>query len=569
MRIEPRPLPQTLPFLGEMPTLLTRLYAARGVQSQAELDKSLARLIPYQQLKGIDAAVDLLVVALEQRQRILIVGDFDADGATASTVGMLGLRLLGAAHVDYLVPNRFEYGYGLTPEIVEVALTRTPQLLITVDNGISSIEGVAAAKKAGLSVLVTDHHLPGNELPAADAIVNPNQPGCEFPSKALAGVGVIFYVLIALRARLNSLGWYQDSKAPNIAELLDLVALGSVADVVPLDANNRILVHQGLERIRAGRARPGLKAILEVAKRDHSKITSTDLGFILGPRLNAAGRLDDMSLGIECLLTDDANAAREMAAQLDEMNQDRKSIEQGMQREALAQLKDLTIDSMPFGLCLFDPEWHQGVIGILASRLKERYFRPTFAFADAGDGMLKGSGRSVQGFHIRDALSVVAAQHPDLISKYGGHAMAAGLTLPEANFTLFSQAFDAEVRRQLREEDLTGRMLSDGSLAVEEFHLELARALRNAGPWGQHFPEPLFHGVFQLVEQRIVGERHLKVVLKTECGSVKLDGIAFGVDREVWPNPTIRWVELAYKLDLNEFRGNETVQLMIAHIEPR
>ena len=569
MRIEPRPLPETLPFLGEMPTLLTRLYAARGVQSQAELDKSLARLIPYQQLKGIDAAVDLLVVALEQRQRILIVGDFDADGATASTVGMLGLRLLGAAHVDYLVPNRFEYGYGLTPEIVEVALTRTPQLLITVDNGISSIEGVAAAKKAGLSVLVTDHHLPGNELPAADAIVNPNQPGCEFPSKALAGVGVIFYVLIALRARLNSLGWYQNSKAPNIAELLDLVALGSVADVVPLDANNRILVHQGLERIRAGRARPGLKAILEVAKRDHSKITSTDLGFILGPRLNAAGRLDDMSLGIECLLTDDANAAQAMAVQLDEMNQDRKSIEQGMQREALAQLKDLTIDSMPFGLCLFDPEWHQGVIGILASRLKERYFRPTFAFADAGDGMLKGSGRSVPGFHIRDALSVVAAQHPDLISKYGGHAMAAGLTLPEANFPLFCEAFDAEVRRQLREEDLTGRMLSDGSLAVEEFHLELARALRNAGPWGQHFPEPLFHGVFQLVEQRIVGERHLKVVLKTECGSVKLDGIAFGIDREVWPNPTIRWVELAYKLDLNEFRGNETVQLMIAHIEPR
>ncbi len=569
MRIEPRPLPETLPFLGEMPTLLTRLYAARGVQSHTELDKSLARLIPYQQLKGIDAAVDLLVMALEQRQRILIVGDFDADGATASTVGMLGLRLLGAAHVDYLVPNRFEYGYGLTPEIVEVALTRTPQLLITVDNGISSVEGVAAAKKAGLSVLVTDHHLPGNELPAADAIVNPNQPGCEFPSKALAGVGVIFYVLIALRARLNSLGWYKNVKAPNIAELLDLVALGSVADVVPLDANNRILVHQGLERIRAGRARPGLKAILEVAKRDHTRITSTDLGFILGPRLNAAGRLDDMSLGIECLLTDDPDAAREMAAQLDDMNQDRKSIEQGMQREALAQLKELTLDSMPFGLCLFDPEWHQGVIGILASRLKERYFRPTFAFADAGGGMLKGSGRSVPGFHIRDALSVVAAQHPDLISKYGGHAMAAGLTLPEANFALFSQAFDEEVRRQLREEDLTGRLLSDGSLSVEEFHLELARALRHAGPWGQHFPEPLFHGVFQLVEQRIVGERHLKVVLKTECGSVKLDGIAFGVDREVWPNPTIRWVELAYKLDLNEFRGNETVQLMIAHIEPR
>ncbi len=569
MRIEPRQLPATLPFLGDLPPLLTRLYAARGVQSEAELDKSLARLIPFQQLKGIEAAVDLLVVALEQRQRILIVGDFDADGATASTVGTLGLRLLGAAHVDYLVPNRFEYGYGLTPEIVAVALQRQPQLLITVDNGISSVEGVAAAKQAGLKVLVTDHHLPGDELPLADAIVNPNQPGCTFPSKALAGVGVIFYVLMALRARLRSLGWYESRPQPNIGELLDLVALGSVADVVPLDANNRILVHQGLERIRAGRARPGIKAILEVAKRDHSRITSTDLGFILGPRLNAAGRLDDMSLGIECLLTEDVGLAREMAAQLDGMNQDRKSIEQGMQREALAQLKDLPVESMPFGLCLFDPEWHQGVIGILASRMKERYFRPTIAFADAGDGMLKGSGRSVQGFHIRDALSVVAAQHPELISKYGGHAMAAGLTLPEANFPLFCQAFDAEVRRQMREEDLTGRLLSDGTLAVEEFHLELARALRHAGPWGQHFPEPLFHGVFQLVEQRVVGERHLKVVLKSECGSVKLDGIAFGIDREVWPNPTIRWVELAYKLDVNEFRGQETVQLMIAHIEPR
>ncbi|WP_339450027.1 single-stranded-DNA-specific exonuclease RecJ [Pseudomonas sp. EA_5y_Pfl2_R50] len=569
MRIEPRQLPATLPFLGDLPPLLTRLYAARGVQSEAELDKSLARLIPFQQLKGIDAAVDLLVTALEQRQRILIVGDFDADGATASTVGMLGLRLLGAAHVDYLVPNRFEYGYGLTPEIVEVALTREPHLLVTVDNGISSVEGVAAAKRAGLKVLITDHHLPGDELPLADALVNPNQPGCEFPSKALAGVGVIFYVLMALRARLRSLGWYENKPQPNIGELLDLVALGSVADVVPLDANNRILVHQGLERIRAGRARPGIKAILEVAKRDAARITSTDLGFIVGPRLNAAGRLDDMSLGIECLLTADANLAREMAAQLDGMNQDRKSIEQGMQREALAQLKDLPVESMPFGLCLFDPEWHQGVIGILASRMKERYFRPTIAFADAGDGLLKGSGRSVQGFHIRDALSVVAAQHPNLIAKYGGHAMAAGLTLPQENFALFAEAFDAEVRRQLREEDLTGRMLSDGTLAVEEFHLELARALRHAGPWGQHFPEPLFHGVFQLVEQRVVGERHLKVVLKSECGSVKLDGIAFGIDRDIWPNPTIQWVELAYKLDVNEFRGNETVQLMIAHIEPR
>ncbi|GFM52326.1 single-stranded-DNA-specific exonuclease RecJ [Pseudomonas cichorii] len=571
MRIEPRLLPDTLPFLGDLPPLLTRLYAARGVMSEDELDKVLKRLIPYRELKGIDAAVDLLVTALRERQRILIVGDFDADGATASTVGVLGLRLFGAAHVDYLVPNRFEYGYGLTPEIVEVALQRKPQLLITVDNGISSVEGVAAAKAAGLSVLVTDHHLPGHELPKADAIVNPNQPGCTFPSKSLAGVGVIFYVLMALRVKLRELGWFHDGQhaEPNLAELLDLVALGSVADVVPLDANNRILVHQGLMRIRAGRARPGLRAILEVAGRDASRITSTDLGFILGPRLNAAGRLDDISVGIECLLCDDPALAREMAVQLDEMNQDRKSIEQGMQREALALLEDLTVESMPFGLCLFKPDWHQGVNGILASRLKERYHRPTIAFASAGEGMLKGSARSVPGFHIRDALDAVAARHPELISKFGGHAMAAGLSLPEANFPMFAEAFDLEVRRQLNEDDLTGRLLSDGTLAVEEFNLDLARELRNAGPWGQHFPEPLFHGVFRLVNNYIVGKKHLKMVLETECGSTRLDAIAFGIDLEKWPVQGQCKVEVAYRLDLNEYRGNETVQLIVTHIAMR
>nr|WP_286944998.1 single-stranded-DNA-specific exonuclease RecJ [Pseudomonas sp. UBA6718] len=571
MRIEPRPLPAQLPDLGDLPPLLTRLYAARGVQSAAELDKGLARLIPYQQLKGIDAAVDLLVQALQQRQRILIVGDFDADGATASSVGVLGLRMFDAAHVDYLVPNRFEYGYGLTPEIVAVALQRQPELLVTVDNGISSVDGVAAAKAAGLKVLVTDHHLPGPELPAADAIVNPNQPGCAFPSKALAGVGVMFYVLLALRARLREIGWFASSgmAEPNLGELLDLVALGSVADVVPLDANNRILVHQGLARIRAGRARPGLRAVLEVAGRQHARITSTDLGFILGPRLNAAGRLDDMSLGIECLLCEDEALARDMAQQLDELNKDRKAIEQGMQREALAQLKDLPLADMPFGLCLFEPDWHQGVIGILASRLKERYHRPAIAFADAGDGLLKGSARSVPGLHIRDSLDAVAARHPGLISKFGGHAMAAGLSLPQEHFGAFAAAFDAEVRRQLSEDDLTGRLLSDGQLGAEEFHLELAKALRHAGPWGQHFPEPLFHGVFQIVTQRVVGEKHLKLVLKTECGSLTLDGIAFNVDRDIWPNPNVRWVELAYKLDVNEYQGRESVQLMVAHLAPR
>ena len=571
MRIEPRPLPAELPFLGDLPPLLTRLYAARGVQSAAELDKGLARLIPFQQLKGIDTAVSLLVTALALRQRILIVGDFDADGATASAVGVLGLRMLGAAHVDYLVPNRFEYGYGLTPEIVAVALQRQPDLLLTVDNGISSVEGVAAAKAAGLTVLVTDHHLPGPELPAADAIVNPNQPGCAFPSKALAGVGVMFYVLLALRAKLRELNWFAERgiSEANLAELLDLVALGSVADVVPLDANNRILVHQGIARIRAGRARAGLRAVLEVAGRDYQRINSTDLGFILGPRLNAAGRLDDMSLGIECLLCEDEALARDMAQQLDELNKDRKSIEQGMQREALAQLKDLPLADMPFGLCLFEPDWHQGVIGILASRLKERYHRPAIAFADAGEGLLKGSARSVPGLHIRDALDAVAAKHPGLISKFGGHAMAAGLSLPQAHYAAFAAAFDAEVRRQLSEDDLTGRLLSDGSLSIEEFHLDLAKALRHAGPWGQHFPEPLFHGVFQVVQQRLVGDKHLKLVLKTECGSVELDAIAFNIDRELWPNASVRWVGVAYKLDVNEFRGRESVQLMIAHLAAR
>ena len=568
MRIEVRPLPEQMPDLGELPALLARLYAARGVRSAEELDKALGRLLPYQQLKGIEGAVDLLVQALQQRQRILIVGDFDADGATASSVGVLGLRQLGAAQVDYLVPNRFEYGYGLTPEIVAVALQRQPDLLVTVDNGISSVEGVAAAKAAGLRVLVTDHHLPGPQLPAADAIVNPNQPGCSFPSKSLAGVGVMFYVLLALRARLREMSWFVGRAELNLAELLDLVALGSVADVVPLDANNRILVHQGLARIRAGRARPGLRAILEVAGRDHRRISSTDLGFILGPRLNAAGRLDDMSLGIECLLCEDEALARDMAVQLDQLNQDRKAIEQGMQREALAQLKDLPLDDLPYGLCLFEPDWHQGVIGILASRLKERYHRPAIAFADAGDGLLKGSARSVPGLHIRDALDAVAARHPGLISKFGGHAMAAGLSLPQEHFGAFAVAFDAEVRRQLSADDLTGRLLSDGQLQVGEFNLELARALRHAGPWGQHFPEPLFHGRFQLVQQRLVGERHLKLQLKTECGSQALDGIAFNIDREQWPNANVCWVELAYKLDLNEYRGNESVQLLVNYLAP-
>lgn len=570
MRIEQRPLPAVLPDLGDIPPLLTRIYAARGVLNADELEKGLARLLPTHLLKGMDQAVQLLAQALEQRQRILIVGDFDADGATASCVAMLGLRMLGAAHVDYLVPNRFDYGYGLTPEIVAVALQRQPDVLVTVDNGISSIEGVAAAKAAGLTVIVTDHHLPGAELPIADAIVNPNQPGCEFPSKALAGVGVMFYVLLGLRAHLRSIGWFeqQSIKEPNLAELLDLVALGSVADVVPLDANNRILVHQGLARIRAGRARPGLRAILEVARRDHRRLVSTDLGFIVGPRLNAAGRLDDISLGIECLLCEDFDGAMQRAQQLEQLNQDRKQIEQGMQREALVQLKDLPLNNLPFGLCLFEPEWHQGVIGILASRMKERYHRPVIAFADAGAGQLKGSARSVPGLHIRDALDAVAARFPELISKFGGHAMAAGLTLQQVHYEAFAQAFDAEVRRQLTADDLTGRIYSDGSLAADEFDMQLAQALRHAGPWGQRFPEPLFHGNFKVVSQRLVGEKHLKLVLQSTSGAPQVDAIAFNVDLNIWPNPNIGTAQVAYSLDINEFRGNESLQLMVSSISP-
>lgn len=570
MRIESRVLPEQLPDLGDLPPLLTRLYAARGVRSAAELDRGLKSLLPVSLFKGMDQAVQVLREALEQRQSILIVGDFDCDGATASAVAVLGLRALGAAQVDYLVPNRFEYGYGLTPEIVEVALTRQPDVLVTVDNGISSVEGVAAARAAGLKVVITDHHLPGEQLPEADAIVNPSQPGCDFPSKSVAGVGVVFYVLMALRAELRSSGWFTPQRPePNLGELLDLVALGTVADVVPLDANNRILVHQGLARIRAGRCRPGIRALLEVARRPAERLASTDLGFIIGPRLNAAGRLDDMSLGIECLLTDDEQLARDMAQELDSMNRDRKSIERDMQQQALVMLDsaELQESDMPFGLCLFNPQWHQGVIGILASRLKDRYHRPVIAFADAGEGQIKGSARSVSGLHIRDALDSVAAGNPGLISKFGGHAMAAGLSLPAEHFEAFRDAFDREVRRQLSAEDLTGRLLCDGELAVDEFNLQLAAALRDAGPWGQHFPEPGFHGEFNLVQQRLVGERHLKMVLQPAGGAEVLDAIAFNIDPDIWPNPNVQQVRLVYSLDVNEYRGRQSLQLMVRHLQ--
>lgn len=539
----------------------------------SEMERSLQAMLRPQQLKGLDTAVERLVKAITGQESLLIVGDFDADGATSCAVGMLALRDMGAASVQYLVPNRFEFGYGLTPEIVEVAKGYKPDLIITVDNGISSIEGVAASKAAGIGVLVTDHHLPGHSLPDAEAIVNPNQPGCDFPSKNLAGVGVIFYLMSALRSALRAQGWFASKgiPEPNMGNYLDLVALGTVADVVPLDSNNRILVHQGLQRIRSGRARPGILALLDVAGRQRHRLVASDLGFTVGPRLNAAGRLDDMSLGIECLLCDSPDLAREMAIELDDLNKDRRSIEAGMQQEALKTLETLTLnegEEMPWGLCLYDGQWHQGVIGILASRIKERFHRPVIAFADASDEEIKGSARSIPGLHIRDALDAVASANPGLLTKFGGHAMAAGMSLKKSDFPRFQKAFDDVVRKSLNADDLQAEILSDGELAGDEFSLSLAHTLREAGPWGQHFPEPVFDGEFYLVQQRIVGEKHLKLVLAIDEARQQLvDAIAFNIDVKEWPNHTAEKIRLAYRLDVNEFRGRESVQLMAVYLE--
>jgi single-stranded-DNA-specific exonuclease len=559
------------PARGSLPPglhpVLARLYAARHVHRSDELDQSLERLLPPDGLKGIECASALLADAVRYSRRILIVADFDADGATSCALALRALRAMGAREVHYVVPNRFEYGYGLTPEIVAVAAQWRPDLLITVDNGISSVEGVRAAKHAGMRVLITDHHLPGAELPAADAIVNPNQPGDGFTSKMLAGVGVIFYVMLALRAQLRTQGWFAQPglAEPNLARLLDLVALGTVADVVPLDHNNRVLVAQGLKRINQGQASAGIRALLNVAGRRPGRLGAADLGFAVAPRLNAAGRLTDMSLGIECLLTEDEGRAEEIARQLDSLNRERREIEAGMQTQALEAIDQLHLDGiLPHGLCLFDESWHQGVIGILAARIRERVHRPVIAFAPAGDAELKGSARSVPGLHIRDALDAVAARHPGLVTKFGGHAMAAGLTLPRAHFDRFRVAFAAEAAQHLSDDDLAGRVITDGELAADDLTLELAELLRDAGPWGQGFPEPLFDGVFEVAEQRVVGERHLKLRLST--GGRAVEAIAFGQVPAGNP-PAWRRVRAAYRLDVNEFQGRRGLQLVIEYLE--
>jgi single-stranded-DNA-specific exonuclease len=546
------------------------VYAARGVRGPEELDLSFAALHPPDLLAGMDAATQRLQQALEKNERILIVGDFDADGATSTALAIAALRQFGATQLDYLVPNRFEFGYGLTPGIVGLAEQRKPDLIITVDNGISSLDGVAAANVAGIEVLVTDHHLPGEQLPDAAVIVNPNQAGCNFPSKALAGVGVMFYLLLALRTRLRDLDWFASRglEVPHLGAFLDLVALGTVADVVPLDHNNRILVEGGLARIRSGRARPGINALLSVAGRDPAAVVASDLGFAAGPRLNAAGRLDDMSLGIECLLCEDPRQARNLALQLDSMNRDRQRIERGMEEEALLALAslDLRETDLPAALVLHDPGWHQGVVGILASRIKDRFHRPVIAFARSDEGELKGSGRGIPGMHLRDLLDWVATQHPGLIDRFGGHAMAAGLSLPEAHYDKFAEAFTDAVQNA-GGLSLDPVIDSDGELAPKDFDLATAQMLRSAGPWGQLFPEPLFDGIFELRSQRIVGERHLKMSLAKPGDGTPLEAIAFGVDTERWPDQAVTRVRLAYRLDVNLFRGERRLQLLVEQIE--
>ena len=556
----------------DLSPLLRRIYAARQVSDRAQLEHGLDRLHPTLTLGGMTAAVALLQEALAQGWRIMIVADFDADGATSCALAVRALGALGARDVRYLVPNRFEYGYGLTPEIVAVAARQAPALIITVDNGVSSIEGVAEAQRRGIRVLVTDHHLAGATLPAADAIVNPNLPGDAFPSKNLAGVGVIFYVMLALRARLRESNWFAQRgiTEPNLAVLLDLVALGTVADVVPLDHNNRILVEQGLRRIRAGQCCPGILALLEAGGRAPERLAASDLGFAVAPRLNAAGRLEDMAQGIECLLSDELSAARQMAQRLDELNRERRSIEADMQEQALAAIAQLRLSddgTLPTGLCLFDDNWHQGVIGILAGRIKDRLHRPVIAFAPAGDGELKGSARSVPGFHIRDALDAVATRHPGLVSKFGGHAMAAGLSLRREHFASFGTAFAAEASRHLDDDDLHAVIHSDGELAADELSLENAELLRASGPWGQGFPEPLFHGEFEVLNRRVVGARHLKFTVRRDRVSRPLDAIAFNAVESGVPEDCKRLL-LAYRLDVNEYRGLRTAQLVVEHLEP-
>ncbi|MCW8922241.1 MAG: single-stranded-DNA-specific exonuclease RecJ [Gammaproteobacteria bacterium] len=553
--------------------LLKRVYANRGIENCDQLDYSIAGLLDFKQLKGIDQAAVLIADAVVKDQSIVIVGDFDADGATSSALMVRALRSMGANRVNYLVPNRFEYGYGLTPEIVQLAQSMSPDLIVTVDNGISSIDGVARAKQENIKVVVTDHHLPGVELPAADAIVNPNQPDCEFPSKMMAGVGVAFYVMLAVRAELRSRGWFDGRREePNMALLLDLVALGTVADVVPLDKNNRLLLEQGLQRIRKSQCCPGIQALLEISAKNIKNCTAQDFGFAVGPRLNAAGRLDDMSIGIECLLSDDFDQAMHYAKMLNDMNQQRREIESDMLAQAMTIMDSLSAkmdqQELQAGLCLYDEQWHQGVVGLLASRVKEKFHRPVIAFADAGDGEIKGSARSISGVHIRDVLDSIASKHPVLIQKFGGHAMAAGLSLKKADLEQFSSAFSEQIEISLGKRSLDKVIETDGGLQPGELSLSMAETLRFAGPWGQCFSEPLFDDEFDVLDWRIVADKHLKLRLRHNVSDEQLEAIAFNQSAEVLQAGQLS-LRMIYRMDVNEFRGRRSLQLIIQHIESR
>jgi len=567
-----RKVPNNIDLPDLIHPVLKRVYASRNIKSSKDLDYSLGSLIPFKQLSGIDNAVILLEEMLEQKKRILIVADFDADGATSCALAIRGLTAMGARDVIYVVPNRFEHGYGLSPEIVDIALDYDPDLIVTVDNGISSICGVEHAKKNGVKVLITDHHLPGRELPNADVIINPQLVDDRFPSKNLAGVGVIFYILLALRAKLKEKDWFENNNInyPNLANFLDLVALGTIADLVPLDKNNRTMVAHGLKLIRNNKSKPGINALLIQAGRQLSKLTSSDLSFVVAPRLNAAGRLTDMSLGIECLLADDEDNAIEIAQKLNRLNIERRKIQDDMQEEALAELEKYlqsTSGEIPRSICIYNKDWHQGVVGILASKIKEKFNRPVIVFAKENDDTLKGSARSISELHIKDVLDEIAKLHPELILTFGGHAMAAGLTIKKSHYENFSEIFDKVVSQCISSDKLEDEYLTDGELSAEDFTLPLALAIQDAGPWGQSFPEPTFAGQFKILDKRVVGENHLKLKLQSRDNSATLDAIAFNMTDTNWP-PETEQIVSTYRLGINDFQGNSQVQLFLEHIEP-
>jgi single-stranded-DNA-specific exonuclease len=567
-----REVPDNINLPDLIHPVLKRVYASRNIKSSKDLDYSLSSLIPFEQLSGINDAVILLQEMLEKKKRMLIIADFDADGATSCALAIRGLTAMGAKDVIYVVPNRFEHGYGLSPEIVDVALDYDPDLIITVDNGISSICGVEYARKNGVKVLITDHHLPAKELPNADVIINPQLANDKFPSKNLAGVGVIFYILLALRAKLKQEYWFENNNIdyPNLANFLDLVALGTIADLVPLDKNNRTMVAHGLKLIKNNKSKPGIYALLNQAGRQLSKLTSSDLSFAVAPRLNAAGRLTDMSLGIECLLTDDEDDAIKIAEKLNRLNIERRKIQDNMQEEALAELEKYLQDTsgeIPYGICIYDKDWHQGVVGILASKIKEKFNRPVIVFAKENEGVLKGSARSISGLHIKDVFDEIATLHPDLILTFGGHAMAAGLTIKESEYSNFSNIFNKYANQYISSDRLEDAYLTDGELSDEDFTVPLAQAIQDAGPWGQSFPEPTFAGQFKILDKRVVGENHLKLKLQSRDNSATLDAIAFNMTDTNWP-PETQQIVSTYRLGINDFQGNTQVQLFLEHIEP-